>query len=480
MILSGLFRSAVAAILCICAGITVCGTAVNADVITVNPAAGETIQDAVDIAVTDDEIVLMDGIYVGTGNRNIQIPGEILRLTIRSDSYPDTCIIDAENQAQILSSNGTEMTLSGIRFVQGSSSSGGAVFCNGGSLTISHCEFLDNSAAGTGGAVCLLNTGAGLITNCLFAGNTAGTGAAVYMDFNPVVDIHHSTFHGNTAVGSSAIHSSHGETLNVLYSILWGNNSTEITMEDGELNVAYSDVDQTFPAPNKRLNPLFVPGDYGDYYLADTDAGYPTDSPCVDTFDELPVADYPDMAARTTSPFHSTDTGNLDLGYHYMPDPAFATPTPTLTPTMTPTPTETPVKTPTPTPTPTPAFELDLVLSHTTFTPGSIFSLDVNVANWVERQNPLRLFVVLDIDGEYFMAPGWTEEYQFSYISAPVGRFGVPILSFVWPDVDGEADGLMFHAAMTNTDGTVIVSDPRFPELATASVTFGYQPAAEL
>nr|HPQ41114.1 hypothetical protein [bacterium] len=76
---------------CLITVLTVQGVA--AITIPVNPAAGETIQDAVDIASTDDEIVLMDGIYVGTGNRNIVVPGTIERLTIRSDSYPDACVI---------------------------------------------------------------------------------------------------------------------------------------------------------------------------------------------------------------------------------------------------------------------------------------------------------------------------------------------------------------------------------------------------
>jgi len=250
--------------------------------------------------------------------------------------------------------------------------------------------------------------------------------------------------------------------------------------EDGDLEVAYCDINQAFPEPNLRLNPLFVPGDYGEYYLAQIEAGYPENSPCVDAFDAISVDDYPEMAIRTTSPFHTVDTHALDLGYHYLRDPAFVTPTPTPTPSVTPTPTDTPVKTPAPTATPTPAFELDLILNHTVFSPGMLFSLDVDVANWVSRQNPLRLFVVLDVYGEYFIAPSWTPEYQFIYVSAPVGRFGIPVLSFIWPDVDGTADGLMFHAAMTNTDGTVIVSDSRFPERATDSVTFGYQDSGEL
>lgn len=441
--------------------------------ITVDPTQGDTIADALLTAATGDEILLKPGIYVGPGNRNLEIGNEIDNLIIRSDSHPEYCIIDAETNAAILNAQGVDLTVSGIRFRRGNGETGSALFCSGGSLTVINCEFINNISSGNGGAVCLLNMQQTTFSNCLFAGNSGGTGGALFINFTDTTEISHSTFSGNIAYGSAAIHSQHSTRLSIRYSILWGNSEMAIINEAGELDVQYTDANQDVGGENNmNLNPLFATSTFGTHYLASEDAGYSEDSPCINAFSDLHTDDFPEMAARTTSVYHDLDTDLLDLGYHYTPDFNFATPTPTATPTVTPTPTAT--YTVTPSPTHGPNFQVDLILSDSELIEGDLFNLDIQFTNTMARSNPLRLYVVLDVYGQLFFAPEWTQENQFQYISLAKGMSGFTLLNFIWPQVNGSAEDLYFYAGVLDTHGQRLIADLRFPDKAIAMLPFSY------
>jgi len=237
-------------------------------------------------------------------------------------------------------------------------------------------------------------------------------------------------------------------------------------MTTGNMVVENCDIDQSVEGPNMRLSPGFASSVFGDCYLQSIESGYQSDSPCVNAFDGVDAEDFPGVNQRTTSPFQILDTDELDLGYHYFPDESYVTPTPTGNPTQTPLPTVTP--------TPTPDFELDLVLNDSMFSANESFDLRVDFSNWLDRDNPMRLFVILDVYGQLFYCPAWTEEVQFQYISLGIGQSGIQLLSFIWPDVSGSADELYFHAALMDTEGIDLISDPNFPELAVSTVSFGY------
>lgn len=437
-----------------------------ADTYTVDPSIGQTIQSVLDIVSDDDEVLLKDGIYIGEGNRGLTIPPDVTRLTIQGESHAGNCFIDASSQNHILYSQGVDLTIRNITFKNGNSSLGGAIQCQGGVLVVEHSEFIRNRAASSGGALCLLNTQQVELTNCLFFENEANQGGAVYLSFAQAVEIAHCTFNRNSAPASGAIHSERSEPVILRYSILWDDSATEVYSTDSLFDVSLSDIDQAIPGINIRKNPLFAPAFYGEHYLAHADAGYPVDSPCVDAFSNLDAEDFPIILDRTTSPYHFTDTDELDLGYHYFPLGGFQTPTPTYTPT--------PTGTPTMTPTPTPEYRISLALSETDFYPGDRFQLQVRVSNWLKRDNPLRLIVVLDVFGDYFFYPSWAPDFDFQYVSLPVGESGVWILDFDWPNGAGSVTGLMFHAAFMDTAGEAVIHGEGDPSGGIASVEFGF------
>lgn len=59
------------------------------------PADFQTIQEAVDASQHGDLILLADGVYRGTGNRNIDFKGKAI--VLRSESgNPESCVVDPE------------------------------------------------------------------------------------------------------------------------------------------------------------------------------------------------------------------------------------------------------------------------------------------------------------------------------------------------------------------------------------------------
>jgi parallel beta-helix repeat protein len=83
---------------------------------------------------------------------------------------------------------------------------GGAIYRDGGSLTVIDCEFLDNHAPATGqdvagGAIYGFGGGETLISGSTFSGNTASNGGAVG-SLNGNLTLINSTFSGNAATGT--------------------------------------------------------------------------------------------------------------------------------------------------------------------------------------------------------------------------------------------------------------------------------------
>jgi len=65
-----------------------------------------------------------------------------------------------------------------------------------------------------------------------------------------------------------------------------------------------------------------------------------------------------------------------------------------------------------------------------------------------------RLFVFLDIFGEYYFAPDYTDFDYFLLFLIP-GEKTIEILSpFSWPDISGSVDEIVWVAGMTNSEMT--------------------------
>jgi len=176
----------------------------HADTLIVLPdGSGEfpTIQAAVDASSPGDIILLGDGVFLGAGNRAVQIPDR--QLTIQSASgNPDRCIIDCETQTFGLNvrTYNADVVLRGFTITR---ASGGAlaVYCPRDGITVEDCVFLSNSAE-WGGAVGD-DSDNGHFIRCRFIGNSAISGGA-YVASNWQGSLIHPTFEQCEFIGNSA------------------------------------------------------------------------------------------------------------------------------------------------------------------------------------------------------------------------------------------------------------------------------------
>lgn len=197
-----------------------------------------------------------------------------------------------------------------------------------------------------------------------------------------------------------------------------------------------------------------------------------------------------DFTSETTTIEATAQTGSFDFfaGSH----PSTPTPTPTNTPTSNVTPTATPEptftsipQTPTPTvqpqsptpsstfsppPTPTPTvdpggIELDLRLNQTFFYPRDAFLLDLQVAYSIQETLDLRLFILLEVYGNFFFGSDnwrrWSGEITFEPITLMAGGttpLTYVILDFPWPDeeVPPSTQDVLFWSALLDENSTLL------------------------
>jgi CSLREA domain-containing protein len=176
-------------------------------------------------ATPDDDIIVFDPAYFNT-HRTITLGGsEIMILANGSLTINGTgsglLTISGNNASRIFSTNRDVVAfVDGITFTNGNgvgalnSGRAGAVFNVGGTLTLSNCVFVNNTAA-NGGAV--NNSSAAspsqpsdlTINNCHFAFNSVTSSGGALQNFtNNTVRINNSTFYGNTSgasIGAGAL-----------------------------------------------------------------------------------------------------------------------------------------------------------------------------------------------------------------------------------------------------------------------------------
>lgn len=137
-----------------------------------------TIQAGIDAAVDGDEVIVADGVYTGSGNRELDYGGR--NLTVRSANGPDNCVIDCEGAAgrafSFTHGESTDAVVSGFTITNGSSSEGAIrIYGSGSSATIMDCIFTNNTS-GIGGAIYGSTSGTVILVRCTFVGNAADLG----------------------------------------------------------------------------------------------------------------------------------------------------------------------------------------------------------------------------------------------------------------------------------------------------------------
>jgi len=306
-----------------------------------------------------------------------------------------------------------------------------------------------NSANAGGGMFCWSDTI--LIENCLITKNISSVdGSAIRAGENSNIALRNCTITGNLGVSINVFYTSY---LSARNTILW-----DIILADDEstLAIKYTDVMGGYPGKgNLDIDPMFVSGLEGNYYLSYTDTGHPDSSPCRDTGKnnaystciEVPWMRFclSDLSTRTDQ---VQDDGIVDLGFHYS---QYSESTPTPTPTYPPT--------STPTPDPDADILVDVLLNSAVFEAGDPFELRVSYQGYpgVEAD----LFVVLDIHSEYFFWPEWTHEpcYKRIVIDSEEVTW-LSIMDFIWPAGNfGQMEGMKFWGLMMEPESENLLSN---------------------
>ncbi len=334
------------------------------------PGQYPTIQAGINAAVNGDTVIVDDGTYIGSGNKEINFRGKAI--TVRSQNGPELCIIDCQNTGRgftfstgetedsildgITIRNGNKLFWSGGGIsVEYSSPTilncilenntalfGGGMSCVQSSPYISNCQFLNNSAdindpelGADGGGIDIFDGSHPEIINCLFYGNYAksfggGINCAIYFESAPCSPtIRNCTLYGNTAIA-------HGSTIQlwdssaiISDSILWGPTLYEVFITGGEPVISYCDIQRPQPGDtNFNADPLMIEGSDGKWYLSQISAGQSENSPCMDSGSDLaeniciPMMSETSkcMNELTTRTDHALDNGIVDIGFHYSTD----------------------------------------------------------------------------------------------------------------------------------------------------------------
>jgi parallel beta-helix repeat protein/predicted outer membrane repeat protein len=170
----------------------------------------DAIQEAVDVAEHGDVVFILQGIYTGEGNRDIDTKGKAITIRGEDPNNPNLVIIDSKGTADephrgfVFHSYEDSLTiLADLTITDGYIDYGGAIYCKEcANPTISNCIISSNYASGVGGGMYNSESNPTLI-DCIFIDNTSDAGAAMYNygdlpGCNPVIT--NCTFYSNTAI----------------------------------------------------------------------------------------------------------------------------------------------------------------------------------------------------------------------------------------------------------------------------------------
>ncbi len=420
------------------------------------------------------ESVVLDGSLVG---RVITIPDEdsepvlIVSVTIRngwssqdgggvSAFRADLCMLDCiitQNRTSLIASPGYECHGGGIYSesnilrlynctitdnhtncygMTGNFHFGGGIYASG--LIAVNCMVTDNTIMGDhsyGGGMYL---GYGEITNCLITGNSASSYGGMVQSLG---FIRSSTVTNNENIDFGILWTP--EVTTVMDSCIAGtvgfSSPPETHIEMNYTCFGSADPSVVIGPGSFSVDPMFVTGPKGNYYLSNTAAGQAGTSPCVDTGNPALTS----SGTGSTRTDHVSDTGIIDMGFHY----AYQV----LIPSPTPVPTETP------TPSPTPECDqtgVSVLVEPGSVDPGETISVMLEICNTKpDTLGPVRLYFALEIYESLFFWPTWSTDYDFELITLDPGLTQMVMFNFVWP-ATGTTGNATFIGLMTNETGT--------------------------
>jgi hypothetical protein len=187
-------------------------TAASAAIYLVRPdGSGDfpTIHAAINAAANGDIVALADGVFRGTGNRDISFAGKAITVT-SLNADPDLVSIDCQGSLQdphrgfvFQTGEGASSILECVTVENAySTGEGGGMYCSGASPAVGRCLFRNCHAGGGGGASCWGSSVT--LTDCIFSGNTAGAGGGASFWFcatAPYPVLTRCTFFSNSSSG---------------------------------------------------------------------------------------------------------------------------------------------------------------------------------------------------------------------------------------------------------------------------------------
>jgi hypothetical protein len=216
--------------------LVVCGV-VQSAVIRV-PEDAANIQTAIIIAVSGDTIVIGNGTYTGTQNRNLDLYGKTL--TIRSLHGAANCIIDCENSGRgfiLTTSEGADTLIEGltVKHADAGTENGGGLYSSTNSkIKVRNCIFEYCSAKNGGGA----HVRSAVFEGCSFIYNSAVSyGGGVYQNQREMDFINCTFFANNADFGGAMITSgSSSEPLRVMNCIFNYNSASGAHNQGGAIH----------------------------------------------------------------------------------------------------------------------------------------------------------------------------------------------------------------------------------------------------
>jgi len=172
------------------------------------PSNYPTIQNAIDSAFDGNIILVADGTYTGSGNRDISFEGKAI--TVTSENGADNCIIDCQGEGRgfhFRSNERHDSILDGFTIMNGLASDGAGIYCYESSPMIINCRIIGNTVQdsyGVGGGILLFGTSA-TITDCLISGNSSSfQGGGIYSEEYGSVKISNCVITGNSTTSENA------------------------------------------------------------------------------------------------------------------------------------------------------------------------------------------------------------------------------------------------------------------------------------
>ena len=196
------------------------------------PGDQPTIQAGMDAASSGDTVLVADGTYTGTGNRDLNFRGKAL--TVRSESGPEFCVIDCEGNPSdphrgfsFNNGEGQGSVVMGFTIRNGWSACGGGIYCKGSSPVIRNNNITGNTADHHGGGIYCEKSLLTLSYNTISANSSGLNGGGVFCYEGSSPAITHNTICGNESEFSGGGISSFWSSPNISNNTIKGNRAGE-------------------------------------------------------------------------------------------------------------------------------------------------------------------------------------------------------------------------------------------------------------